>query len=866
MSDILNLAYLRIIRKWKNSLLFFLVLLLSFSSAIVSVSVVGSIGKTNGEYKLNTYGEWYFAIPNGYVNTKDLLTKREWVDKFGTAQSVGTLSSLGNKIVGFGTIDEKYIEVGRIRLDQGVFPSSDSEIAMEKDSLSALGYDDTLGQEITVTFNIPLKNSQRQSTYNEKTPVVVIEKTYTLCGIIHEYSDLWYLQSNRNHTVLNSAVISDTAVTDLLAEAEEMLEEGTEFSVRKPVLQYFISVSEENRDVAKEQLNDYLYARFNDGGEGDLTVCVNTVAYLDVYTVDADDFYMYVIAILAFISILCLGIIRLPSDIHSFSVLRSVGMSKGQLGLMQIFETLILGIPAILLGIPIGAGLTWLVLRLTLYSGSVDIQVYIPYETLFFTLGLWFAAIIISRLVIFVFTLRVPMIGRLQMNTSKSKGARIIRNGFIVLLLCVFSESVIFTGIESIYPEEMRQYYSNTPAYDLSYGYSEDGRKLLFESDKNAIEEIPGVSKVYGFSEVYVGLSFDGLSEEAVFESAVEKDEIMRQFMPFGMVYLLVIDENDWSDIFDFGSDITAFHNGEFVYVSAFGVGDEYPLPEEEAVISVYKYDYEQKNFEKMINSDKNECKLIGSCKVNTKVMYISRETHNRTLASIWTPYTVICSEQFFIDLLKTLPKGEKFGYFRTGGEFGYCRMQAMADLNSDDLSTDTVIARICDQRNISLRNERRYYLAIVQENVQSLIMLCFSGACIAIIALMILWSNVVLEAKNEKHGFYIKRCIGMSKRQVDLNIFGKSLLRCLSAFLAGWLVYIPWSVFETIRTYENSIHENNESIDFVASLKLVIKQLIYYFKYKTGVCAIVLFLGLVLPLILILYAKKDLRKDGDIK
>ena len=862
MSDIFNLAYLRIKRKWKNSLLFFLVLLLSFSSAIVSVSVVGSIGKTNGEYKFNTYGEWYFAIPNGYVNTKDLLSQREWVDKFGMAQSVGTLSTSGNKVIGLGSIDEEYTDVGRIRLEQGVFPSSDSEIAMEKDSLKALGYDDTLGQEITVTVDIPLKNSQHQSMYNQKTPVVTIEKTYTLCGIIHEYSDLWYLQSNRNRTALNSAVISDTAVSELLAEAEEMLEEGTEYSVRKPILQYFISVSEENRAEAKEQLNSYLSVRFNDGGEGDLTVSVNTVAYLDVYTVDADDFYMYVIAILAYISILCLEMIRLPSDIHSFSVLRSVGMSKGQLGLMQIFETLILGIPAILLGIPIGAGLTRLVLRLTLYTGSVDIQVYIPYETLFFILGLWFAAIIISRLITFVFTLRVPMIGRLQMNTSKSKGAGIIRNGFIVLLLCVFSESVIFTGIESIYPEEMIQYYSNTPAYDLDYGYSEDGRALLFESDKNAIEEIPGISKVYGFSELYVGLSFDGLSEEAVFEAAFEKDEIMRQFMPFGMVYLLVIDENDWTDILDFGSDITAFHNGEFVYISALGDGNEYPLPEEEAVISVYKYDYENKKFAKMFNGDKNECKLIGNCRVSTKVMHISKETHNRTLASIWMPYTMICSEQFFSDLLEMLPKGEKFDCFRTGGEFGYHRIHAMADLNSDDLSTDTVIARVCDERNILLRNERRYYLAIVQENVQSLIMLCFSGACIGIIALMILWSNVVLETKHEKHGFYIKRCIGMSKRQVDANIFGKSLLRCLSAFLVGWLVYIPWAVFEKIRTYENT----GESIDFVTSLKLVIENLIYYFKYRTGVCVIILLLGLVLPLILILYAKKDLRKDGDIK
>lgn len=71
MKEILNLAYLRIKRRWKNSLLFFLVLLLSFSSAIISVSILGSIDRTNAEYRLNTYGEWYFAIPYGYSGDKE---------------------------------------------------------------------------------------------------------------------------------------------------------------------------------------------------------------------------------------------------------------------------------------------------------------------------------------------------------------------------------------------------------------------------------------------------------------------------------------------------------------------------------------------------------------------------------------------------------------------------------------------------------------------------------------------------------------------------------------------------------------------------------------------------------------------------
>lgn len=851
MSDILNLAYLRIVRNRKNSLLFFLVLLLSFASAIVSVSVVGSIDHTNAQYRLNTYGKWYFAIPYGYDSDGEWLSQKKWVDSLGTAQSVGTISA--SKIIGLGTIDETLIDIGHIRLDQGTFPSSDSEIAMEMDSLSALGYDYTLGQEITFTVMLPLTNGQKTS----------IEKTYTLCGIIHEYTDLWYLQHNQNNAVLNSAVISNTAAAELIAEAGETLIDGG--SVHRPVPQYFIYVSEENRSIAQKHINSRLSERFGnpdypDGG--DTAVSVNTVAYgnsSNSYKADYDDFYMYIIALLAFVSILCLEIIRLPSDTHSFSVLRSVGMSKGQLGLMQIFETLLLGIPAILLGLPLGAGLTWLVLRLMLYSGSVPIQVYIPYQTLFFILGLWLAAIVISRLIMFVFTLRVPMIGRFQMNTSKSKGARIIRSGFIVLLLFVSSASVIFTGMESLSPEFAREYWSKFPSYTVQ---KTDFTDNLAQTDINVFEKTPGISEAYGVSELYIGLSFDGLSEKDVYLSAVERNRMMNRVTPSGMVFLFVIDENYWTDIIDFGSNKTAFHNGEFVYVSVPDDGKGYPLPKEEAVLSVYEY--EVAKIAKLIFNDKDSSKyitLLANYTVSTQVMQIPEGVANRGVTSIETPYTVICSEHFFQNLLDTLPEGRIWSTFMTGNKFGYREAFLTADLNSDDLSTDIVIAKICKNMDIQLFNNRQEGLAHVQENVQYLIMLYFSGACICIIALMILWSNVSLEAKNEKQSFLIKRCIGMSKRQINFNIFGKSLFRCLSAYLISWIMYMVWAAFAEMRIYENS----GDNIDFIRAIRIAI----YGFKYdncSVGRIVIISLIGLVIPLILILYVKKELSKDGDAK
>lgn len=850
MSNIFNLAYLRIGRNRKSSLLFFLVLLLSFSAAIVSVSTVGSIDYTNAEYRLNTYGEWYFAIPCGNEGDGKWLSEKSWVDSLGTAQSVGTVSS-SEKTIGFGTIDEVFIEMGHIRLDQGVFPSSDSEIAMEADSLSALDRDYTLGQQITLTVMLPVNGEKHAEDSESSVDVIPVEKTYTLCGVIHEYTDLWYLQNNKNNVMLNSAIITREAAESLLSEAGGMLE-GT--SVKQPVFEYFMTVSEENRETAKEELD----ARFESkrlSGSGDLAACVNTAAYVGRNNIDYDAFYMYIIAILTFISILCIEIIRLPSDTHSFSVLRSVGMSKGQLALMQMFETLLLGLSAMLSGIPLGAGLTWIVLRLMLYSGSVPIQVYIPYDTLVFILGLWLAAILISRIIMFIFTLRVPLIGRFQLSRARSRGTRLIRSGFIVLLLFVFSAGTIYTAMESLRPEYLRQYYSSVPSYIV--GKWDD--KALYESDISLFEEIPGISEAYGLTELYIGLSFDGLSEEDVYSAASQSFEYDGE-LPLNMVYLLAIDENDWDGVFTFGSgnDRTAFHNGEFVYVCDFDDGNEYPMPEKEAKLHIYGY---KENEGLRFGETDNVRTFIESRRVNTKIMPASSNLMNRGVSSVWTPYTVICSERFLQNLLETLPEGNRWWIFTTGGEFGYERAFVTADLNSDDLSTDTVIAEMCKNRELSLSNSRQVNLAVVQENVQSLIMLYFSGGCICLIALMILWSNVSLEAKNEKRSFLIKRCIGMSKRQVYFKVFAKSLLRCLIAYLISWTAYILYAVLTKLAQYESL----GESIDFSAALEYVTDS----FKYNGAdfiTIAVITLIGLGLPLVMILFAKKELGKDGDAK
>lgn len=228
--SIFRLAVEGTLRRRKSSILVFLVLLITFSFAIVSLSLVGSIGQTNAQFRLNTYGQWYFAIPSGKAEDITWLREQKWITNIGTAQSYGVLR-LPSGLAGFGTLDEGVAELGRLTLDSGSFPERDNEIAMEADVLNALGYGYTLGQEVTLSISVPC---------NDQT--VPVERTYVLCGVLHEYSQLWALNQNKDNRLLVSAVVTESAAESVLTSAREGIPTPSDLADSVP--QYFLKVAQ----------------------------------------------------------------------------------------------------------------------------------------------------------------------------------------------------------------------------------------------------------------------------------------------------------------------------------------------------------------------------------------------------------------------------------------------------------------------------------------------------------------------------------------------------------------------------------------------------------------------------------------------
>lgn len=530
------------------------------------------------------------------------------------------------------------------------------------------------------------------------------------------------------------------------------------------------------------------------------------------------------IAVITLAAVLCVSVMQFPKDSHRFTVLRSVGMTRRQLALLITEETLLLSVPAVLAGIPCGAGLTWLALRLMLYSGSVPIQVAIPFGALGAVILLWLAAIMVSRMALFLVAAHTPLTGRMQLQSGKSRWIRRLRSLLIILLAAAFGVTVIFTAMESLKPAYLREYWGLCPSYTIwkssvVSAAETDWKDSLVVStaETDLIRQIPGISRVDGFGEMQISLSYPGLEEQTV--------------------WIYAIDAEGWRESLDFDDCLENFQAGIRVLLCFPALSEEeHLLPEDTMTLRVH-------------NSD-------GDCLAESEsavcVRWIPETAMNRGLYAFWEPYTVFCSESYLKQLLDSMEPGQQWDKYIAGETFGYDRVYVSADLNSDYLSTDVSMDEFCSKNNLTLDNRRQEYQARVQENAQTLILLYSSGICISLVVLLILTSTLSLETEQEKYRYGILRTLGMSQRQMRRQVFKKAFARSFTAVLAGWVVYSGYSVVwclgdsgmkQAVSDALNTLRYNGCSWTDILT--------------ASAVC-------LVIPFVILLAAKRQLKK-GDL-
>ena len=83
-----------------------------------------------------------------------------------------------NNDLSIGTLSDRFIEIGNIKLNKGRMPAKDNEIAVEWSTLIKLEQGSDIGQDIVI-------DTYLNGTSDKLT------KTYKLVGILNSYTDVW---------------------------------------------------------------------------------------------------------------------------------------------------------------------------------------------------------------------------------------------------------------------------------------------------------------------------------------------------------------------------------------------------------------------------------------------------------------------------------------------------------------------------------------------------------------------------------------------------------------------------------------------------------------------------------------------------
>lgn len=299
-------------KKQTSLLLLLLTLVFSFLTAAVIYSV--SSAQVLQDTRCELYGEWqYLRLSDTAADAAQVQGALPASAQVSTVIQNGIVLGADDGVAGgIGTADDTFAQLGRIVPISGDFPTQSDEIAMTTTLLDALGCSYDVGQ--TVTLKVAA---------NDYDPLAgsgtVMEKAYTLCGVLPAYDVYWNL--NGNLTV--SGIVTEPLALD-----------GQKF-----------------------QTFYYLNAAAPVTASTDPALVANEYAYPQEDTVSSSLRFLLVAAILvSFFAVAQYFLIVLHKRVHTINTFLTLGAKNRDLRLMCLWEALFAGIAAVAAGFALGCG------------------------------------------------------------------------------------------------------------------------------------------------------------------------------------------------------------------------------------------------------------------------------------------------------------------------------------------------------------------------------------------------------------------------------------------------------------------------------------------------------------------------------
>ena len=822
--DLWTLAWQGILRRRRSSILLFLVLLLSFAFAVMMLSVMGSMNRTNIEYLKNTYGAWHGAIPDGKDSDRAFLERRDWLDRLGESVNYGQVRGT-TPVSGVGSVDETFLELGRIRLDEGRLPEQPGEIAMEADLLVALGYEPAVRQTVSVPMMIPQAE--------DPTSFLLVVRDFVLTGVLHEYAHLWILENNVQNRLLNSALILPEDGEAILAEAQAMADEYQSGLVRPPLTSYFYTPLEGMEERLRAEVDAHMAE--TRGAAEDRRGCVNVSAGAAYAATDYNTFYVGLILVIALLAVVAVYLLELQSDVRRVVRLRSIGASKTQIRRLLLLETVLLAVPAVALGTALGAAGTVGLLRLLVFSGSVEIVVDIPWSAVAAALALWIFGVGLMRLLTFQLAVRTPMTGRMVLETKQRRRVHKLQRVFawgLSMALCLVAT---YSILEYQLPWVLYTYYSGQHAYSV---YRTESSPLfaagevpgvMTAEETELLLEIPGVTGQMGITCLSCRLRGETVEEQDAQVYVVDAAQWM---------------ERNGAPFFD-GVDLDAYRRGELavLVVAVQQDGTAYFTTEiqEKNAEGETVYSYETTEAEVTAaagdtlelalaavlreEADGGESMQAQTLQIPTVVGAVAEYGYGSE-QNFGLPfgandlYSVLVSPGYIQRVLDTLPEGSQLGPYWAGGLMGFEELYLFADANAEYLFTDNAVAQLARRYQLGIGIFRTMYAADIQGYLQTMLTLAGTGVCVGLIAALLLLSTLELEAQRERRRYGILRALGMSRRQQNLALARQAALQAVTAIAVSCGIYVAFGVRDAVLVYQR----NEEAVP--ALLQLLVWQL----------------------------------------
>jgi ABC-type antimicrobial peptide transport system permease subunit len=770
------------LKKYKKSYLsLFTVILLSCTFTLALAIFNDSLRKTEEQQRKDIYGSWHICV----YKTDDTLY-RDMV-RHGTIQTVGKMSEYGevlgtdNSAVGIiGSANEEMQQMG-ISLMDGSFPKKDNEIAVEMSYLSMLGISYELGQQI------PLK----VKLYDSKSHgYLQVEKTYTLSGVLRNYSSIWKTDGNS----LVSFFVTDTSL------GVSPVTENVYASLKKEYVKNADELGMLTVNRGKFVKNDYTYYQFISKQHDRYESFLSGSLLILIVTLTSAFFIFNIFYI------------SLREHNKSFVIMRSLGASNYEITGLYCKELTFILTLSFAAGILFGF--------LASYGGYLIIKHFIVKTFVFyfepvkliFLLGIMIFSVVLFAAFSVYHIRKIPLTGSIALQpgdkiTKKHKDkfkpltirhmVKIFnhahkKEAVVYFMLTIGSFLVLVSTFFNSY-QKFYEYSAVTNTYPEDYDY---GFMATFFEPKSHIgeAEVEKIRKIYGIDYVrayrctkYLPVIWSGM-ENSGYADSLKKGFFKKyagQAEVYASVYGLSEDERDYKFYMDevdqgkISKDEFRKGNEVLLYVPVYYKTEDGRMLNSLNVVNHYiRRPYQVIREDTIKPGDKLVLQGVKG-EVPVKVGGIIYDfKKNNSQAFIGKPYSIICTDSLYNKLVDG-KKGKTYEY-----------LQIFTNKNANYERTDVEISKIKENfyfQNYRLQKEDAKYSAMVS-SVISLVLYLIS----LIITVTVLYNNQAAKMESDYRRNYILRVLGMDKWKINLiylyNILKNNLLAALTGFIAIFL------------------------------------------------------------------------------